>query len=192
MPTRGREPQPATVPPPVAAVAPPFIPETVPPQSWERLPNHPADPQPIPAPEAARTPEPQETQYNAATRMTGLKNLIFTLGQKNMHQSREAGEQPAERPVAPPVAAPPPQVEPIRQRPAYPRAHAPVPPRREPEINSPTLVTAPPEFLPPKPMVERTEKEHTSAGNSTSRRDRRDTYDDVEILPSWRGQYKKK
>jgi hypothetical protein len=41
-------------------------------------------------------------------------------------------------------------------------------------------------------MVERTDKEHVPAGNSTSRRDRREAYDDVEILPSWRGQYKKK
>jgi hypothetical protein len=41
-------------------------------------------------------------------------------------------------------------------------------------------------------MVERSDKEHSSAGNSTSRRDRREAYDDVEILPSWRGQYRKK
>jgi hypothetical protein len=136
-------------------------------------------------------PEPEETQHNAATRMTGLKNLIFTLGQKNLYQVRETAERPFDRPAA----APPPPVEPLRQRPVYPRASAPIPqnsPRREPEMPSPTLVTAPPEFLPPKPMVERTEKEHGPSGHSTSRRDRRETYDDVEILPSWRGQYKKK
>jgi hypothetical protein len=124
--------------------------------------------------------------------MTGLKNLIFTLGQKNLHQVRETAERPVEQPIERPVAAPPPPFEPIRQRPVYPRASAPIPPRKEPEIPSPTLVTAPPEFLPPKPTVERTEKEHGPSSHSTSRRDRRETYDDVEILPSWRGQYKRK
>jgi hypothetical protein len=53
-------------------------------------------------------------------------------------------------------------------------------------------VTAPPEFLPPKSVVEKRETEHSRANNGTSRRDRREPYDDVEILPSWRGQYKKK
>jgi hypothetical protein len=40
-------------------------------------------------------------------------------------------------------------------------------------------VTAEPEFLPPKP-------------EKPKRRERSDAFDDVQILPSWRGQYKRK
>jgi hypothetical protein len=39
-------------------------------------------------------------------------------------------------------------------------------------------VIAQPEFLPPKP-------------EKPIRRDRREVFDDVQILPSWRGQYRK-
>ena len=117
--------------------------------------------------------------------MTGLRNLIQTLGMKAPPQPPEAVE-----PVA--QAARPP--EPVQPRPADPRTPPPVPHapvRRNEPSASPTLVTAPPEFLPPRPMVEKEEKEHPSTHAST-RRDRRDTYDDVEVLPSWRGQYKRK
>jgi hypothetical protein len=118
--------------------------------------------------------------------MSGLRNLIFSLGLKNMHQEEDERELAAE---------PPPPVEPVRQRQVHTQPYAPmpqVPPRRESESASPTLVTAPPEFLPPKPLEETAENEHRVNGKSTSRRDRRDTYDDVQILPSWRGQYKRK
>jgi hypothetical protein len=40
--------------------------------------------------------------------------------------------------------------------------------------------------------VEKTDKENSALNGGTSRRDRRETYDDVEILPSWRGQYKRR
>jgi hypothetical protein len=115
--------------------------------------------------------------------MTGLKNLIQTLGMKNPPRPPE------------PVPVTPLPVEPVQQRPVYPRAAAPIPQaptwKNEPSP-SPTLVTAPPEFLPPKPLVEKTDKENSALNGGTSRRDRRETYDDVEILPSWRGQYKRR
>jgi capsular polysaccharide biosynthesis protein len=49
------------------------------------------------------------------------------------------------------------------------------------------MVTAVPEFLPPRKTGE-TKRDPDAA----SRRDRRDTLDDVSVLPSWRGQYRRK
>jgi len=49
-----------------------------------------------------------------------------------------------------------------------------------------------PEILPPEPASDNTDKERSWASKGKARRDRRDAFDDVEILPSWRGQYKKK
>jgi hypothetical protein len=184
-PPRGREPQPAAA-PPHPPVAPKESPETLLAQSWERHSNRLGELHPEAAPEVARKPEPGEIPYDAATRMSGLKNLIFSLGLKNLHQTADAGEPEAE--------APPP-VEPVRERPAYTRPYTPIPQhaaRKESDSASPTLVTAPPEILPPQPMVEKTGKQHHTPSNSSSHFDFRDTYDDVEILPSWRGQYRRK
>ena len=198
-PLRGREPQPAPAPPPVYAAArrepvpvPPVYPaarrEPVAPppvQPWESAASQRDSMQyEIASPDSGSF-ERNDPQYNAATRMTGLRNLIQTLGMKNPPQPPDAGA-PSSQAVQPP--------EPVQPRPVYPRTPPPMPQQpawRNPPTGSPTLVTAPPEFLPPKPMVEKEENEHSSTHNNT-RRDRRDTYDDVEILPSWRGQYKRK
>jgi hypothetical protein len=51
------------------------------------------------------------------------------------------------------------------------------------------LVTAAPEFLSPNPLVE--EAENSQPSRFRNRRDRQDDFDDVQILPSWRGQYRK-
>ncbi len=51
------------------------------------------------------------------------------------------------------------------------------------------LVTAAPEFLPPKLVVE--EAENSQPSRFRNRRDQEDDFDDVQILPSWRGQYRK-
>jgi uncharacterized protein involved in exopolysaccharide biosynthesis len=68
------------------------------------------------------------------------------------------------------------------------RVSVPLPGKPRPSTASGS-VTAQPEILPPTPASEARGKE--SKGNS-DRRDRRDTFDDVEVLPSWRGQYKKR
>jgi hypothetical protein len=196
-------------------------------QSWERISSRFDDVKPQPAPQPAPQPvqqqaqEPQQAEapYDAATRMSGLRSLIFSLGQKNLNRQTEAWTQEAQAqpPVQPPLehaayahpyapvepaqerppyARPFPPVEPAPERPPYERPYPPPPPvdRQNPSFSS-TLVTAPPEFLPPKPMVETTDADRDNTwtgGTSAARRDRRDAYDDVDILPSWRGQYKKK
>jgi hypothetical protein len=129
-----------------------------------------------------------EGPYDAATRMTGLRNLIFSLGLKNVNRPADARLQEAE-------AAMP--YEPVHERPVYAQPYPPMPQGPDRQANygpSPTLVTAAPEFLPPKPLVETTDREKDADWSTASaaRRDRRDAFDDVEILPSWRGQYKKK
>jgi hypothetical protein len=123
--------------------------------------------------------------------MAGLRNLIFSLGLKNTRQNQDESDRSEEVPT--PVESP-------RQRAAAAHSYIPVerapvqhvPDRADSGNGSPTLVTAPPEFLPPKPMVEHTGEGHSKGPSSTAQRDRRDTYDDVEILPSWRGQYRRR
>jgi succinoglycan biosynthesis transport protein ExoP len=75
----------------------------------------------------------------------------------------------------------PPPPEPVRE-PAIPAAK---PPRSAPAKVYPAEVTAIPEFLPPKPAASVSTK-------AASRRDRMDEDDGVQVLPSWRGQYRKR
>jgi hypothetical protein len=56
---------------------------------------------------------------------------------------------------------------------------------------SPRVVTAQPEFLPPKSVVIEIDKTDAHVGESSTRQDRRAAFDRVDILPSKRGQYKK-
>jgi hypothetical protein len=185
-PDRVREPQPAA--PPPASDEPTRYPETPRVESWERVSNRLDDFQPETAPEAAREPETEETPYNAATRMSGLRNLMFSLGLQNLHKAAKPEDEGAE-------SAPQPGRETERQVNArsFAASSAPVSLSRSGESNtSPTLVTAPPEILPPEPTSDKTDKGRSWSSKGKARRDRRDAYDDVEILPSWRGQYKKK
>jgi hypothetical protein len=122
---------------------------------------------------------------DAATRLSGLRNLLFSLGLKNLNRQGEPEGQEPEEPLS---------QEEVAARQAYARSYQPVqhPPVREYAGASPARVTAAPEFLPPQPEAEEPQQEHSWSNPSTSRRDRRDAYDEVQILPSWRGQYKKK
>jgi hypothetical protein len=52
-------------------------------------------------------------------------------------------------------------------------------------------VTAAPEVLPPRPIVIDVAKLDETKGESSTRQDRRASFDGIEILPSKRGQYKK-
>jgi len=184
-PVRVREPQPATPPAPDASI---HYPETPPVESWERVSNRLDDFQPETAPEAVHEPESEEATYNAATRMSGLRNLIFSLGMQNLHKAAKPRDEEAE-------SAPQPSRGTERQGNARSFAPAPAavsPARSSASSASPTQVTATPEILPPEPTSDKTDKKNSWTSKGKARRDRRDSYDDVEILPSWRGQYKKK
>jgi hypothetical protein len=144
--------------------------------------------------EASAAAAAEETAHANPSRLSGLRALFFSLRLKELKEvgqpAPEASEDAATPPPQPertasvqaaPVPAPPEHTVPAR-------TIVPVP---EPEPassaaagtgkrgDSTRRVTAEPEFLPPKPLA-------------PARRDRREAYDDVQILPSRRGQYKKK
>ena len=81
-----------------------------------------------------------------------------------------------------------PRFERATVRPAY--SDAPLPPADATHSGAPTRLTAHPEFLPPKPLVE-AEKEKEAVRPTPPRRENRDS-DEIQTLPSWRGQYRKK
>jgi uncharacterized protein involved in exopolysaccharide biosynthesis len=129
--------------------------------------------------EAAAAPAAEQAPAERTSRLSGLRNLLFVLGVKDSHSGEDAEEHDAggrssidfrsERTVEESSA----------------RAAADV------GGASPRLVTAPPEFLPPKSQVIEFDKAEARVGESSTRQDRRPAADRVEILPSKRGQYKK-
>ena len=131
----------------------------------------------------------RELPYSAASRLGGLRNLLVSLGLKSLNREAEFRTQEA--------APAEPRYERVAERPVY--AEPPTPMTTAASAPSSTgpasaLVTAQPEFLPPKPLVEITEKEPEPDPRPVAapRKNRRDSSDDVETLPSWRGQYRKK
>ena len=127
--------------------------------------------------EQLRTAQAEEDSHPGATRLSGLRNVLFSLGLNNLNKTRE-GEVQYEQPLPP--------REPVAQPVEYHRTFVPY---TEPAAGeSSKLVTTTPEFLPPQ----HEHKGRRQDGEGATRRDRRDSYDDVEILPSWRGQYKRK
>jgi len=139
----------------------------------------------VPAPAAAAGAEPsvatpaEAPQENLASRLSGLRSLLFVLGVKEANTEDEAAQRagsdraPSDRTVAPPPVS--------TARWADGGA----------EGASPRLVTATPEVLPPKPIVIDVDKLDETKGQSSTRQDRRASFDGIEILPSKRGQYKK-
>ena len=187
-PQRGKVQESQPTAPQSTPAAPKSSPGTPPVEYWEHISNRLDDFQPEIAPEAVHEPESEETPYNAATRMSGLRNLIFTLGLKNLNKEAKPEDEAAE-------SAPQPGRGTERQ--ANARSFTPVPAQPSPSRSSasgasPILVTAQPEILPPEPSTEKIDKERSWKSKSVARHDRRDAFDDVEILPSWRGQYRKK
>jgi uncharacterized protein involved in exopolysaccharide biosynthesis/Mrp family chromosome partitioning ATPase len=191
-----------------AGVAPMPRPAAPPVQSWDRLARVPATaaavspngrkPQvpasaaadssagwkPAAVPEEIREVEPVENASGLTTRLSGLRSLLSVLGVKEQPAAAEPAAKEAE------VARP---FEPVIDRTDYTRAIALTPALATPTgsgaVNaSPRLVTATPEFLPPRPTVE--EAENSQPSRFKNRRERADDFDDVQILPSWRSQHR--
>lgn len=153
-------------------------------------------PRPVATPARAAVPDPpprfriqtssrDDSAMNTSTRMAGLRNLLYALGRKSLNQV------PRPRSAELPPRLEEIKAEPRRQpNPALPQAQSSL--KSSPQIPEPSLVTAPPEFLPPSRVFRVTESAHPTDTAFTNRRDRSDVYDDVEILPSWRGQYKRR
>lgn len=137
----------------------------------------------VPATEEATNTHPEDVAATRTSRLSGLRNLLFVLGVKNGQHAEEPGEQAGREWDGD-----------LRTKPqSFGRAADEAREYTERNIGgaSPRLVTAPPEFLPPKPIIIEFEKADARVGESSTRQDRRVSADGVEILPSKRGQYKK-
>jgi uncharacterized protein involved in exopolysaccharide biosynthesis/Mrp family chromosome partitioning ATPase len=191
-----REPQPAvTAPRPVPAEPerqaeqPPMQHWVLPAQSWERVPSIHDIAKAEAATEAPREPEPEEASSHPASRLGGLRNLLSGLGMKNLRKKKAEQGEPDAEPVREPDQG--------TERTVYAQTVAPAPNTvtvtgTSAAGASPSLVTAQPEFLPPGPPVETTDKENSRESSFVTYRDRPDVYDGVQILPSRRGQYKRR
>jgi hypothetical protein len=150
-------------------------------QPWEQVPSPAPAPVDEAAPAAVQTSTLEEAPENLTSRLSGLRSLLFVLGVKGSHN----GEEQAERSTP---------ERPSFERPSFERTisqAAAGPSASSAQGASPRLVTAPPEFLPPKPVVIEFEKLDETKGESSTRQDRRASFDGIETLPSKRGQYKK-
>ena len=111
---------------------------------------------------------PDNASANTSSRLSGLRNLMYVMGVKNLQdgegQNGQTGAQAAT------------DAEEQAQRGA--------------DEASQRLVTAQPEFLPPKPVVFEIDEVDGAVGEYPTRQDRSAAADGVEILPSQRGQYK--
>ena len=197
----GPSPQPATPEQPVAGAEPapfprvargrgePRRPAAAPrPSRSASVPSRPAvpptpPPPPAPANELAwgdLASERDDSGYAAASRLAGLRNLLVSLGRRSLNNTGEpAGESNCDLE---------PRFERATPRTGYP--DTPLPAADAEDNGAPTRLTAQPEFLPPKPVVEG-EKEKEAVRPTALRRDYPEN-DDIQTLPSWRGQYRKK
>ena len=155
------------------------------PRIWERM-------TPIESPiksevaqEIAQRVEPDETSSQISSRFDGLRNLVTVLGLKQMHKTA------APREPAPKFAL---KTDRGIERTLLVRTFEPAPEPVSASMASasPRLVTALPEFLPPKPDVDPADADNSGENGSSTRRDRWTGQDEVGILPSRRGQYKRK
>jgi uncharacterized protein involved in exopolysaccharide biosynthesis/Mrp family chromosome partitioning ATPase len=126
----------------------------------------------------------EDTPSHISSRFDGLRNLVTVLGLESARTTAVPSE---------PVARLAAKSDQMAERKPLMRASTTdlKPGPASTASASPRLVTAQPEFLPPKPVVP-TEGDSSGEGGSSSRRDRWAGEDDVGILPSRRGQYKKK
>jgi hypothetical protein len=135
------------------------------------------------AAEQARQPDAEEALLNTPSRLSGLRDVLFSRVHNNPDRS---GEFEREEEAMPPL-------ENETQRPVYGEAFVPYPESQPAPVSAtPTHVIAPPEFLPPKTTTASLDRGRSWEEGTTARRDRRDPFDEVAILPSWHGQYRKK
>ena len=176
---------------------------------WEELvtPPQPAStahaPAPAPAPSPVAEPEPaleepvveitaaaaaepitehDEALYSAANRLSGLRNLLVSLGIETLHQGVEQRKAEAQSDSRPP------------RMPAPERAIQAQPAGSDPSGNFPgDSVTARPEIIPPRFQADTTEHEKAAKEPKTPIKSPRvwENSDDVDTLPSRRGQYRR-
>jgi len=163
------------------AVKPPAhvsTPKSAPPVSAE----HPAALSPPPPHEALHDDLASQPAEYPPSRLSGLRNLLVSLGRRSLGQDDDL-------PVGSDSEIEP-RFERATLRPAYQDSIGSA--DSAPENSVSPRLTAHPEFLPPRPASEAEKDREKEAVRPTP--PRRDTADGEEIqtLPSWRGQYRKK
>jgi hypothetical protein len=126
-------------------------------------------------------PSEDEDFGHPPSRLSGLRNMLVSLGRRSLIEDEYGADE----------ADTEPRFERATARPAY---HEPPTAKTESDASAPApvRVTAPPEFLPPKPAAEaEKEKEPLRPTPPVPRRERENP-DEIQTLPSWRGQYRKK
>jgi hypothetical protein len=115
--------------------------------------------------EALREPRKAETSSDLASRLSGLRSMLSALGKQHQQQLEIPIEKATESE---------PQLAPVT----------------DPSTNSAavTLGLAPADLAGSEPVSD----SRREANGSRSHRDRQESCDEVQTLPSWRGQYKNK
>jgi hypothetical protein len=158
--------------------------------SWETAPAGNGTVSSVDAPQEMQRSELDDIPTNLTSRLSGLRNLFFVLGVKGPHGSEGSAEGQAATVTSIGSRMERPAVDRIHAQDAY-AQDAVDAERISVGGASPRLITAPPEFLPPRPIVVNVDREGPPASGSSTRQDRRAAYDNIQILPSKRGQYKK-
>jgi hypothetical protein len=124
-------------------------------------------------------PSEDEDFGHPPSRLSGLRNMLVSLGRRSLLEDEYGVEE----------ADTEPRFERATVRPAY---HEPPTTETESGGSAPVRVTAPPEFIRPQPAAEaEKEKEPLRPTPPVARRER-ESPDEIQTLPSWRGQYRKK
>ena len=153
-------------------------PAAAPPRAVTVTPDPVPPPTPVPLP-AARASDRDDAGYVPVSRLGGLRHLLVALAR---HSLIKDGDTEAESDMEP-------RFERAQSRSASPDSHAAA--GDAAESGTSTRLTAQPQIIsPPKVMVE-VEKEKEPVRPTPPRRDNRDN-DEIQTLPSWRGQYRKK
>ena len=145
-------------------------------------------------PEAVPLPEQKENLFQGEShpesRLNGLRGLLFSVGLKNLGKARGLASEHVES-LPPLKSEPEPTILAHTFTPfAGPAPSADAPAAAKEPSASPGPVIAEPEFLPPQEFVPIKDRGQVRETSSTARSDRGETYDDLQILPSRRGQYK--
>jgi hypothetical protein len=171
-----RSPKSASVPPrPVGLPHVPPAPDSIRSEATAPPPLPPAGSDQVPADLAS-----DDAEYAPASRLAGLRNLLVTLGRRSLRDGEIAAESDSD--LEPRFAK-------ATVRPAY--SDTPLPAADVRENGASARLIAQPEFLPPKPVAADVEKEKEVVRPTPPRRENWDG-DEIQTLPSWRGQYRKK
>jgi uncharacterized protein involved in exopolysaccharide biosynthesis len=136
---------------------------------------------------ASREREPAEAASRAATRLGGLRTLMTSLGINHLHKETELRKTPLLEPIAERSEARP------VERPVFAQPDTPAEPASQRADVPVREVIAQPEIIPPQAGIETTDREApANRAVKSPHVSRWDIVDDVETLPSKRGQYRKR